>query len=267
MNMLQGRTYDSLQRVPEFLDAHADVLGAIVTSEGRKDVDAAIIAVQAHRTMQGTAIRELAGHKNKQLALAKELSHSHMLPIAKFARGKLRGLPGYAELTKAVDVAAPKKLLADARSMAKVAAGYVDRFVSAGMAADTVDKLSAAADALDEAIKQRIGSHQSRKASTDSIDALLQQGRDGVAVLDALITQLLKSNDPLLATWKSESRIQDKPGKVRTKPVAATTPQPVKVTATPASASVPVAVAVPAPSGTTVSTTPSLGASAPQKLA
>jgi hypothetical protein len=233
MNMLQGRTYDSLERVPEFLDAHADVLGAIVTSEGRKDVDAAIIAVQAHRTMQGTAIRELAGHKSTQLALAKELSHSHMLPIAKFARGKLRGVPGYAELTKAVNVGAPKKLLADARSMAKVAAGYVDRFVSAGMAADTVDKLSAAADALDEAIKRRIGSHQSRKASTDSIDALLQQGRDGVAVLDALITQQLKSNDPLLATWKSESRIQDKPGKVRAKPVAATTPKPVTVTATP----------------------------------
>jgi hypothetical protein len=267
MNRLQGRTYDSLRRIPVFLDGHADVLGAIVTSEGRKDVEAAIIAVEAHRTAQGTASRQLEGHRNKQLAVAKELAHSHMLPIAKFARGKLRGLPGYAELTKAVDVAAPKKLLADARSMAKVAVGYVDRFVSSGMAADTVDKLIVAADALDEAIMQRIGSHERRKASTDSIDALLQQGRDGVTVLDALITQLLKPNDPLLATWKSESRVQDRTGKGRTKPVAATTPQPVTVTATPAPASVPVAVAVavPAPSGTTVSSTPSVVASAPQK--
>ena len=53
---------------------------------------------------------------------------------------------------------------------------------------------------------------------------MLQQGRDAVTVLDALITQQLKSDDPLLATWKSESRIQDKPGRVRTKPDAAATP-------------------------------------------
>jgi hypothetical protein len=60
--------------------------------------------------VQQQGVRELAGHKNTQLALAKELSHSHMLPIAKFARGKLRGVPGYAELTFSLDETACKRI-------------------------------------------------------------------------------------------------------------------------------------------------------------
>lgn len=226
MNQVQQRTLDSLRRVLVFLDEHLDVLRAIVMSQARKDVDAAIVAATVHHTTQGTASRQATGQVNQQGALAKELAHSHMMPIAKFARGKLRGVPEFAELTKPVNVTKAKKLLADARSMASAASKYVDRFVGAGFAPDTVDKLSAAADALDQAMKQRIESHGRRKASTDAIDPVLLEGRESVVVLDALITQQLKSDDPLLATWKSESRIQDKPGRVRTKPDAATTPQP-----------------------------------------
>ena len=226
MNQVQDRTFDALRRAPVFLDAHADVLGGIVTCEARQDVDAAIAAVSAHHTSQGTAARQVTGHMSQRVALAKELAHSHMKPIAKFARGKLRGVPEFAELTKPIDAGKAKQLLGDARSMADAASKYVDRFVSAGLAPDTVDKLRAAADALDQAMQQRVKSTEHRKASTDSIDYVLQQGRDAVTVLDALITQQLKSDDPLLATWKSESRIQDKPGRVRTKPDAAATPQP-----------------------------------------
>jgi hypothetical protein len=227
MSQYQDRTLDSLRRAPVFLDAHSDVLGGIVNCQSRQDVDAAIAAVTEHRTNQGTAARQATGQMNRQSVFAEELAHSHMMPIATFARGKLRGVPEFAELTKKINVEKPKQLVVDARTMANAASKYVDQFVSAGFASDTVDKLRASADALDQAIQQRIESHGRRKASSDSIDHVLQQGRDAVTVLDALITQHLKSDHPLLATWKSESRIQDKPGRVRTKPVVEPTVTPV----------------------------------------
>ena len=40
-----------------------------------------------------------------------------MLPIAKFARTKLRGVPEFADLTKPIDAQKAKQLVSDGRTM------------------------------------------------------------------------------------------------------------------------------------------------------
>ena len=220
MNQEDQRTLDSLQRVQDFLDTHADVLGTIANSEGRKEIDAAVAKVAAHHTHQGTADRDLAGQMGRQQALAKQLIASHLRPIAKFARGKLRGVPDYAALTLPVDAGKPKRLLHNARTMSDAAAKYADRFASAGLVSDTVQRLNTAADALEGTMKQRSHTKGLRKVSTGEIENALVQGRDGVRVVDALIAQLLSPGDALITAWKSISRIEAKPGKVRSSKAA-----------------------------------------------
>lgn len=215
MNQTHQRTLDSLRRVQDFLDTHADVLGGIVNSEGRKEIDAAVAAIDSHRTNQGTANRDLAGQMGRQQALAKQLIASHLLPIAKFARGKLRGVPDFAALTQAVDASKPKQLLLNARTMADAAAKYADRFASAGLAANTVERLKTATDALESAMAQRSHLTGVRKVSTGEIENALVQGRDGVRVVGALLAQGLSPNDALFTAWKSISRVEEKSGGVR----------------------------------------------------
>jgi hypothetical protein len=218
----EQRALDALRRVLDFLITHALVLGSISTSEGKIEVEAAVAAITSHQVKQGSANQARLGQMNRQQALARQLVEKNMRPIAKFARGKLRGAPGYAELTVKVSTASPTRLLTCARTMANIAAKYADRFATAGLAADTVDRLVAATDAFADAMDQRAHAKGLRLVSTTEIENALAQGRDAVHVLDALITQQFPANDALLVAWRSISRVEDKPGKTRGVPRSST---------------------------------------------
>ena len=217
MNSFQQRVRDSLDRVRVFIDTHESELGTVVNSSARKALAAALDGVQVHQDDQGTAVRDGQGRTSQRAALARDLAKMHMIPIAKFARTRLRDVPEIADLTKPVDLHKQQRLVSDARTMANVAGKYFDQFVAESFPADFVDQLRASADALDAAMKGRIASTTRRKSAGKSIDRVLQEGRDAVAVIDVLIKRQVRETDPLLATWKTESRIFDKPGKVRPK--------------------------------------------------
>ena len=252
MKQVQQRTLYSLVSAQTFLDKHVDVLGPISNSQARRELDAAVAEASRHHTNQGSATLTLAGQMSRQTALANELVRMHLQPIAKFARAKLHGVPEYAELTAIGNPAKPKQLVGIARSMAVAAGKYSDKFTNAGLASNTVARLTAATDALEDAIKQRIAARGTRKNSTNNIDAVLARGRDAVKVIESAITQLLKSDDPLLATWKSESRVEEKPGKPRQKKDAALATSAAPVAAHPTTVT---ATANPAPAALPASTT------------
>jgi hypothetical protein len=215
MNSVKQRVFDSLERSDSLVEQNPKEFGSIVTSQARQDLRAVIAEVRQHDTNQDSAVRTLEGQMGSQVALAEDLVYANLRPIAKFAIGKLRGVPEYAALTATGEAMKPKKLLTAARSMAVAAAKYADEFTAAGLAADTVTRLTAATDALENALHQRMAARQQRKNAANNLDKVLAKGRDAVKVLESAITQVLKSSDPLLATWKTESRIQDKPGKPR----------------------------------------------------
>ena len=244
MKMDQQRTTDSLRRVQSFMGTHADVLGTLAGSEGKKQIDDAVTAIAIHDTAQGSADRFLAGQMGSQQALAKELITSHMLPIAKFARAKLRGAPDFASLTQPVSFRSPNALLRNARSMVSAAANHADVLTAGGFPADTVAQLTASANQLESVVNARIASKDQRVQATKGIEESLKLGRDGVKMLDALITKHFGKDKVLLTGWRSASRVNAKPGVVRsTTTVPATTPATPATTpaATPAAA-VPVPV-------------------------
>jgi hypothetical protein len=266
MDQEKGLKLEALERVIDFLSTNAAVLGAIVTSAARQEIDAAIASIKAQRLTQSTARNALVGQMNVQLAAAEQLVETHMQAIKKFAMGKLRGIPEFAKLTVPVSPVRPKQLLTAARTMANTAAPYADQFTAAGMASNTVDRLTAAADTLEAAMTTRSHLKGVGVQATRQIDTSLRQGRDAVLVIDGAITQLLPVDHPLLAAWKLRMRVELKSGKTRGANGETPTPTPTPGASTQA-AQTPTPPQPASPPVAPVNTTPAMASPAAPKSA
>jgi hypothetical protein len=215
MKQHQQRQLDALRRVQDFLDSHADVVGALRESEGRKQLDAAATRLATLDNDQGTAGLELAGQASRAKALTADLRASHMQPIARFARARLRGTPDFAALTRSASRLQGKPLVRAARAMATAAAPHADALTRGGFPADTIAQLAAAADALGESLVERANTRVRRVGATKGIEADLLSGREAVAMLHAVIGKQFAGDATFLAEWRAARRVVGKPGAVR----------------------------------------------------
>ncbi len=154
-----------------------------------------------------------------------------MAPIASFARGKLKGVPNFAALTKAGARVQGRRLVSEARAMVTAATPQTDALTKGGFPSDTVAQLGAAADALDQAISDRANAKVSRVTATQGLQQALSQGRDAVHMLDGGVRKLLVGNKTLIAGWVSAKRRNIKPGIPRT-PAATLAVPPVPAAST-----------------------------------
>jgi hypothetical protein len=214
----QQRKFDSLIRVEDFFDKNGAAIGTVATSEAKKQIDEAVNELRQHVTAQGATARAVAGQTGRIQGMAKQLVRSHISPITKFARANLKGVTDYETLTNTPRSSSPKKLVSQAFAIAKSAAPYVSSMAAAGFPEDVVDQLLAATNELNNLIMLREPMRTSRVQSTKSIDKLLEQGRDGVRKIDAVLAKRLDADAPALAAWRSASRVDAKAGAVR-KPV------------------------------------------------
>jgi hypothetical protein len=96
-------------------------------------------------------------------------------------------------------------------------------FIDRGAAATVIEDLQASIDALQAATERRLGGRGKRIGSNADLQAALRVGRVHVAVLDGILSIVLKSTPGLLAEWKAAKRVQ------RRQP-AESTEQPAPVT-------------------------------------
>jgi len=155
MRQEQECQLDSILRVQDFVRTNAELLRGLQGSVALKQLDDSVAAILDRGNTQGTTQRSLAGQISRQRALEKQLVRSHMVPIAKFARAKLRGAPDFAALTSRGDNLVGAKLLRSARSMVTAAAPYADALVSGGFPTDTIAQFNTAIDALADSIAHR----------------------------------------------------------------------------------------------------------------
>ena len=261
MRQDQQRKLDSLIRAQDFFDKNGVAIGPVATSVAKKQIDDAVSGVRAHVTDQGATARAIAGQNGLIAGMAQQLVKSHILPVTQFARANLKGVSDYQTLTRTPKVSSTKKLVSQSYAVAKAASPYASQMTAAGFPADTVDQLLAATNELNDAIVKREPMRASRVKSTESIDKLLKEGRDGVRKISAVLAKRLVGDGPALAAWRSASRVDAKQGAVRkpavVKPVT-TTPAAVAPVATPPAAVTPVTVGQAVPVAATVasSTTP-----------
>jgi hypothetical protein len=198
---------DSMVRARDFVRTRADILQGIANLPPVQQLDGAIDAILGHGNTQGTSDRIAAARISRQRALAKQLVRSHMVPIAKFARAKLRGTPDFAALTRAGEARHPVTLLREARSMSAAAKPYAESFVAGGFPADTIEKLDEAVKALSDAVEERGHLRHVRVGATKGIKEQTLLGREAVRLLDAVISRQFASDETVLAAWASASRV------------------------------------------------------------
>ncbi len=223
MQQVIARAEDSLHRTQAFLDTHATELAGVNVAAPRAGLDDAVRQLSAYAADQNAATTNARGDTLKKRALYDELRKDHMLPIAQIARHELRGDTDFADIKVPKRKTPSAKLIAAARGLAQEAQRHEAVFVRAGLPVDFVEQLSAAADALEQVIKERGATRLQRTGATAALGAQVKRGRKAVMVIDAALRRALKGNASLMAEWRSAHRVGRKTGGPR---AVETTPAP-----------------------------------------
>ena len=224
MQTRQGSMLQSLRNVESFLDKHADVLGTVVQSGTRQQLSDAIAALATHVSGQAGSNLASRGATQKHYALREVLIHRHMAPVARIAAANLPHTPELMPLRMPPRNAPAEKLAAAAYGMAKAAAPFTDVFTTAGLPADFIQQLTAAANAMTSAVDERALERNTQRGATTGLRAKLAAGRKIVYVLDAFVMNALADDPALLSSWNGAKRVRIIPPT----PVApSTTPAPI----------------------------------------
>ena len=215
MKQEQQRQVNALRGANSFLATHATELGTLATTEGGKQLAAAVTALADLDNAQRSADLFITGHVHDERNLSTTLRREHMVPIATFARTRLRGTAGFAALTVVATKFDGLRLVREARAMATAAAPHADAFVAGGFPADTVAQLGAAAMALESAVEERGRIKAGRKGTTKGIAEELRSGREAVKMLHAVIRRQFANNPHFLTEWNAVHRVSAKVGAVR----------------------------------------------------
>ncbi|MBI3568202.1 MAG: hypothetical protein HY084_08390 [Gemmatimonadetes bacterium] len=215
MNRQQQSSAQTLSRAQQFLDRHADVVGAINQTDARRTLDAAVAATDTTVTEQGTRVRDIRGETHRQSDLEAELVGRHMVPIAKFARAQLTGVPNFAALIPNVNKTTGTRLYQAAMAMAAAAQPYAAQFPAPTFAGDFITRLRDAAVAVKHSVAVRADKRVQRIGATTQLARSLAKGRTAVLTLDALLVHVLHDDPRLAEEWRVAKRIGGLPGRTK----------------------------------------------------
>jgi len=192
----------------QFLDAHGDAVGAVNSSDARRQLDAALVRLETTVSVQGARVREVRGERQMQHTLEADLRQRHMLPVTKVARGRLASVPNIAALSPSAGKLKGARLVKAAQSMAEAAAPYASTFAAASLPADFVQRLSAAADAVQKSIDARGRKKADRLQATAAVEDAIREGRAAALMLEGVVDHLIPRSSPLYSEWLGIKRIQ-----------------------------------------------------------
>ena len=222
MQTKQGNMLQSLRNVEVFLDQNATQLDAVVQSDVRQRLTAAITSLQAQVSAQAEGSFGSKGATRKHKALRRALIRDHMIPIARIAAADLPDTPELHPLRLPRDGASAQRLAAAAYGMAETAQKYADVFTRATLPVDFAAQLTAAADAMIASIGDRTKNRLVRRGATAGLKNSLASARKIVGVLDALVRSRLQDQPSLVAAWESAKRVTQSPSRA----IASVTPTP-----------------------------------------
>jgi hypothetical protein len=237
MQTKQGNMLQSLRNVQTFLDDNTAVLDTVVQTGARRRLNDAIAQLATHASDQDASHIASQGSTRQQGALRTVLLQDHMSPIARVARADLPNTPAIEPLRMPKGRPSIERLATAAYGMAKAAVPFAPVFVAAGLRADFVAQLNAAADAMIAAVGDQAQNRGKRSGATKGLADRLTEGRKVVHILDAFVKTALRSDVPLLANWEKVKRVQRVGARTTTatpptpSPAPAPTPTPTPTTA------------------------------------
>ena len=208
MQLVQHKVSDTGRRVQTFLDSQRAVLGTVVPTTIRAQLDAAVTQLDAAQVDQQTLTGSTRGEKATQDAIRKEINTDYLRPIAKGARHALRGSPDFLTLVVSGPELRKGDFLGKIKALADAAAKHEQELIGTGLPVDFIAKLKAAIAQLDASVATRgvqLGQlQQAGKAIADATKVV----RSVIGVMNANMRRDLKKNRPLLANWVATKKIQ-----------------------------------------------------------
>jgi hypothetical protein len=208
MEAYQSSQLQSLRAVEEFLTANADRLGTVVSSGARRQLTETLAALDAHAAEQAGSTFVSRGTTQRNRVLRRALVRDHMAPIVRMARTQLLPLPDGNIFQAPRPGWSVERLHAAAHGMATATAPHRAEFVRGGLDEDFVEALTSAADALVEAVNDRVQARGQVSGATRGLRTLLSSGRKLVDLLDALVVRALADDPALVANWRHVKRIR-----------------------------------------------------------
>ena len=242
MELKQGNVLQGLRGIQGFLDTHADILGAVVTSGARRKLDAQVVELDAHVKAQGGNGLAARDATLSQAAAREVLLREHMAPIARVAAAELPPSPELQPLRLPTRRLSTEVLYAAAISMADAAEPRAAVFIAALLPEDFIARLRAAAAAMRVALDEGRRRRVARKGATASLADELTNARRTVKMLDAVVRVALKGKPGLLASWDAVKRFQLRTSKGAATTGASATPVIPPAPATPMDSPAPVAL-------------------------
>jgi len=211
MKSKQPRGLQAFRRIKAWFGEHPQVIaaagsiGAALSNqvEALKQVVASMTAratEQASQTGQATlAAKDEATQRH-------ELRSLHLKAIVRVA-GALRGkVPGMGVFKLPNRSLSSDTLFHAAEAIRTTAAVYKDVFVEHGLPADFLDQLDAATTALGASVDARGVARAKVSGASSGLESDLALGKQIVAMIDASLTHALKTDSPMLASWRQVKR-------------------------------------------------------------
>jgi len=211
MKSHQTRALQAFRRVEAWFAEHPQVLAAAGSSAAALSnlVDALkqiVVRMTAWATQQASQSGQATLAAKDEAEQRHELRSLHMKAIVKVA-GALRGkVPGMGVFKMPDRSLSSDTLFHAAEAFHTTAAVYKDVFVEHGLPADFLDQLEAATTALGASVDARGVARSRVTGASNGLVSDLALGRQLLAMIDASLAHVLKTDSPMLASWRQAKR-------------------------------------------------------------
>jgi len=198
----------SFQNVQEFLTQHPLADAPALLGAQAQELAAVVDGLTVSVVDQESGRRFQRVYEQSQHALRGELYVKHMRPISLVAR-EVFGASGMARAFRLPSTRkVSQTVLNAARAMAQAAENNREVFLEHGLAADFLDQLRSAIDALAQARTSKATSLRRQVTATASTDGLVKRGRKAVRLLDAILVPRFANEPELLAAWRTAKKVR-----------------------------------------------------------
>jgi hypothetical protein len=194
--------------VQQYLVENASAVGEANASDARRQLDTAIVAIDAAAAEQGTITREVRGEVHRRASLERLLVRKFMTPLSVFARAQLKGVPEYAALTPSTTSLERERLVQAAHAMANAADKHAAELAKAKFPVGFLAQLRAAADAVQSSFNAGGDKRVKKTGVTEKIAVAVREGRRAVGALDAVVRHVILGNEALEREWRSAKRVR-----------------------------------------------------------
>jgi hypothetical protein len=208
MQTRQKSAFRAFRAVLGFIDSVPKAAESLSGSGARTKLAAVVGRLEELAVTQDPSRAHRVGMTKKLAKARRTLRLSHMRPIAKVAAASLKTKEELANLKTAHVNMDTEALVTAAFSMAKAAEPHAATFVEAGLPADFVDRLRAAAVAVRQVVDEQVQMRGLRVAATTGLSEQVKIGAQALSILDAIVTpELEKESDEVLKRWREAKRV------------------------------------------------------------